>query len=230
MPASPGRLLVVANETITAPQLLDMIRERAVGGTEVLLVAPALTTRLRYWLSDEDSGIREAGERLRASAAQLRAEGVAVDGAVGDADPLLAIDDAVRTFSPEQIIIATHPEGRSNWLERGLVVQARERWDIPITHVEVLDATTTVTRTREPVDPEAPAREQHVRRDWLWFVLAGVLAIGGTVFTAMFVLTGASDTFLVWWVIAGDLGLKVLAFVIVWVVFQRRARADRISY
>jgi hypothetical protein len=230
MPDAAHRLLVIANETITAPQLLDMIRERALGGTEVLLVAPALTTRLRYWLSDEDAGISEAGERLRASAAQLRAEGVMVDGAVGDADPLLAIDDAVRTFGPEQIIIATHSEGRSNWLERGLVVQARERWDIPITHVEVLDATTTVTRTREPVDRQAPAREQHERRDWLWFVLAGVLAIGGTVFSAMFVLTGASDTFLVWWVIVGDLGLKVLAFVIVWMVFQRRARADRLNY
>ncbi len=112
-------------------------------------------------------------DRLTASVAHLRAEGVQVDGAVGDADPLLAIDDAVRTFDPEQIIVATHAEGRSNWLERGLVVQARERWDIPITHVEVLDTTTTVTRTREPVDRQAPAREQHERRDWLWFVLAG---------------------------------------------------------
>ena len=46
----------------------------------------------------------------------------------------------------------------------------------------------------------------------------------------MFVLTGASDTFLVWWVIVGDLGPKVLAFVIVWMVFQRRARADRLNY
>lgn len=58
----------------------------------------------------------------------------------------------------------------------------------------------------------------------------GGLAIGGTAFSAMFVLTGASDTFLVWWVIVGDLGLKVLAFVIVWMVFQRRARADRLNY
>jgi hypothetical protein len=31
-------------------------------------------------------------------------------------------------------------------------------------------------------------------------------------------------------VIVGDLGLKVLAFVIVWMVFQRRARADRLNY
>ena len=47
----------------------------------------------------------------------------------------------MRTFAPDEIVISTHPEGRSNWLESGVVDAARERFDVPITHVVVdLDA------------------------------------------------------------------------------------------
>ena len=58
-------------------------------------------------------------------------------GEVGDGDPLQAIEDALRTFGADEIIISTHPEGRSNWLERGIVENARERFPVPITHVVV---------------------------------------------------------------------------------------------
>ena len=225
------RLLVVANETIAAHQLFEMIRRRvAEAPTDVLLVAPALTGRLQFWLSDEDTGDRAARERLAASLENLREHGIEARGAVGDADPLLAMDDAMRTFAPTEMIVATHAAGRSNWLERGLVEQARERFDVPIVHVEVLEPAIAVTRMREQPDPAAPAREGHELADWLLFVLAGVLAIGGTVLTASFVLAGMGETALVWWVIFGDLGLKIVAFVIIWVVFQRRARADRLDY
>jgi hypothetical protein len=52
-----------------------------------------------------------------------------------------AIEDALRTFQPDELIVSTHPEGRSKWLERGVVDRARERFDLPLTHVVVdLDA------------------------------------------------------------------------------------------
>jgi hypothetical protein len=224
-----NRLLVIANETIAAPQLLDLVRDRSSGGGDILLMAPALTSRLHYWWSDEDDGYRRARERLRVSLDHLHDAGISARGAVGDADPLLAMDDAVRTFNPTEIVVASHPEGRSNWLEHGLVAQARERFAVPIIHIEVTDATTVATRTAEVSSREAPAHERHRARDWLWFIVAGVLAVGGTVFTALFVMTGMSDTALVWWVIFGDLGLKAIAFLIVWMVFQRRPRADRLD-
>ena len=63
--------------------------------------------------------------------------GIDARGEVGDADPLQAIDDALRTFGADEIIISTHPEGRSNWLERGIVDSARQRFTVPITHVVV---------------------------------------------------------------------------------------------
>jgi GABA permease len=76
-----------------------------------------------------------------ASVASLRAVGIDAEGEVGDTDPVQAIEDALRTFQPDELVISTHPEGRSKWLERGVVERARERFALPLTHVVVdLDA------------------------------------------------------------------------------------------
>src|SRR3989440_11373707 len=111
-----------------------MIRERAAGyRADVLVVVPALNARLKHWTSDEDAARAAAEGRLRASLAELGRAGVAAEGEVGDADPLQALEDGVRSFGPDEIIISTHPAGRSHWLESGVVQRARERLDGPIT-------------------------------------------------------------------------------------------------
>jgi hypothetical protein len=142
--ASEGerRILVVANETVGGATLRDRIRERSEGvREEVLVVAPALNTPIRHWASDEDGARAVAETRLEESLGLLRSGGVNARGEVGDAEPLQAIEDALRTFGADEIIISTHPEGRSQWLERGVVSAARERFAVPITHVVVdLDA------------------------------------------------------------------------------------------
>jgi hypothetical protein len=136
------RILVVANETVGGATLRDRIRERSEGvRAEVLVVAPALNTPIRHWASDEDGARAVAETRLEESLGLLRSGGVNARGEVGDAEPLQAIEDALRTFGADEIIISTHPEGRSQWLERGVVSAARERFAVPITHVVVdLDA------------------------------------------------------------------------------------------
>ena len=133
---------MVANETVGGATLRDRIRERSEGvRAEVLVVAPALNSPIRHWASDEDGARANAESRLVESRERLRAGGVAARGEVGDSEPLQAIEDALRTFGADEIIISTHPEGRSQWLERGVVTAARERFAVPITHVVVdLDA------------------------------------------------------------------------------------------
>jgi hypothetical protein len=229
----PRRLLVLANEACSGTDLLDRIRELAgAGPTDVLIVAPALSSRLHYWASDEDEGIAAAGRRLAASIERCAAAGISARGAVGDADPLLALDDAMRTFAPHEVVIATHPEQRSNWLEHGLLVQARERFDVPITHfvVDSVDEPAAHLVEREPVDPKAPPRERHTRRDLGLLVVAWLLAILGSVGSAILVLADAPEPVLWTWVLVFDLGLKVAAGVILWVLFQRRPRADRLDF
>lgn len=131
------RILVVANETVAGTELRDEIVRRGEGGAAVLVVTPALNSRLRHWTSDEDRAREEAQARLDTSLAALREAGVDANGQVGDDDPLQAIEDALRGFPADEIVVSTHPPGRSNWLERELVAHARERWSCPITHVVV---------------------------------------------------------------------------------------------
>jgi hypothetical protein len=139
-PHPPGerRILVVANETVGGITLRTMIEERSRSvRAEVLVVTPALNSPLRHWTSDEDDARAAARDRLDASLARLRSLGIQASGEVGDADPLQAMEDALRTFGADEIILSTHPPGRSHWLERGVVEKARERFTVPITHVVV---------------------------------------------------------------------------------------------
>ena len=132
------RILVVANETVGGERLRDEIHRRSEGYDEqVLVVTPALNSPLRHWASDEDNARVEAQKRLDASLERLRSGGIDARGEVGDAEPLQAIEDAMRTFGADEVVISTHPVGRSNWLEHGLVEEARRRFDLPITHVIV---------------------------------------------------------------------------------------------
>ena len=132
------RILVVANETVGGRTLRSMILEKSLDVREkVLVVTPALNSPLKHWASDEDDARAAAQERLDASLAELAAAGVQARGEVGDGDPLQAVEDALRTFGANEILISTHPEGRSHWLEQDLISKARERFAVPITHVVV---------------------------------------------------------------------------------------------
>jgi hypothetical protein len=137
-PEGERRILVIANETVGGEPLLREIRRRSEDVDEhVLVVVPALNSPLRHWTSDEDGAREAAQKRLEDSLASLRASGVDARGQIGDSDPLQAIEDGIRTFAPDELIISTHPPDRSHWLERGVVEGARERFALPVTHVVV---------------------------------------------------------------------------------------------
>lgn len=129
------RLLVVANKTCPCPGLPEEI-ERHVGGraADVLVVAPALNSRLGHLTNDDRRALVEAEERLQAAVDLLHEAGIKGRGEVGDADPLNAVADAHATFTPDIVLISTWPEGSSHWLERDLIDRAREKLDVPVEH------------------------------------------------------------------------------------------------
>jgi hypothetical protein len=134
----PHRILVVANETVEGEELLAAIRERVAGSpAELYVVSPALNSKLRHWTSDEDGARATAQGRLERSLSRLGGAGLQARGEIGDADPVQAVEDALRIFGADEIVVSTHPEGRSHWLERGVVETVRERFDVPVTHVVV---------------------------------------------------------------------------------------------
>jgi hypothetical protein len=79
---------------------------------------PALTGRLRSIASDIDGAVATADQRLKAVLGELRSAGFAARGSVGDEDPLLAIEDTLREFTPTKILIVTSDSSHENWRER----------------------------------------------------------------------------------------------------------------
>lgn len=119
-------VLVIANETVVSPQLLDRIRERAKQGpASFLLVAPQ---------SDAVDTI-EAGRRLRRALSALRVEGVDAHGQVVDPDPFTAAVNAAHDERIDEIIVSTFPQARSGWLRRDLIERLRTETGLPVEHV-----------------------------------------------------------------------------------------------
>jgi hypothetical protein len=132
------RVLVVANETVGGRALLSEIEYRCRGrDSEILVVTPAITSAVKHWLSDVDEAIEAAEARRADSVRAIGALGLRARGEVGDSDPNVAIEDALRTFPADEVIISTHPPDRSRWLERGVVQRARDDVALPVTHVVV---------------------------------------------------------------------------------------------
>jgi GABA permease len=137
-PSTRDRVLVIANRTLQGEDLEAILRSRAERGAELRIVAPILVSRVRYIASDVDSELREANKRLVAALAWAHDAGFDASGKVGDPNVALgAIEDELRLFASDEVVISTYPPGKSNWLETGIVERLREELDIPVTHVIV---------------------------------------------------------------------------------------------
>jgi hypothetical protein len=132
------RVLVVANRTLAGKELRETLQRAAATGAELHVVAPILPSRVHYIASDVDRELREAHRRLNAALAWAREEGLDADGKVGDPFTAFgAIEDELRAFGADEVIVSTLPPGRSNWLEAGILERLRDELDVPITHVVV---------------------------------------------------------------------------------------------
>jgi hypothetical protein len=123
-----ANVLVIANETVLGPQLLDRIRERAArGAASFLLVSPQ---------SDPTQGAHpEAERRLRRALSELRGSGVDAHGQVAHPDPFEAAMEAIREERVDEIIVSTFAPERSGWLRRDLVERLRNETKLPVEHV-----------------------------------------------------------------------------------------------
>ena len=146
--AEPAHVLVVAHQTAATQRLLDAVKERAQRSPATFhLVVPRLARGMHKVVDPQDSGDSEAHRVLDAALPLLsEAAGSKVTGDIGDAEPLMAIHDAVNLGNYDEIIISTLPLGVSRWLKLDLVSKARAL-GLPVTHVQAankVDATAGV--------------------------------------------------------------------------------------
>jgi hypothetical protein len=147
--------LVVANHTLGGPELLDTIRDRmSRGPAEFWVLVPATPTT--YLVNDFNAlsgafpveldqlpsagddgsraeGVAEAQGRLDTEVQRLREIGATADGAVGEPDPMRAIEIALSQRRVDEILLSTLPPGISRWLALDLPHRIRRRTDVPLT-------------------------------------------------------------------------------------------------
>lgn len=132
-----SRIIAVVSEPVSADALRSVIGEEETREAEVLVVAPALTGKARWVLNDPDPAIDRAERVQEETVERLDEAGVDAAGDTGEDDPLLAVQDALQTYPADRIVFFTHPEGERNWLEEGVVEEARERFGPPVEHMVV---------------------------------------------------------------------------------------------
>ena len=132
-------VLIVADETLAGEELARQLT--AAGGADVELdvLAPIVAPASHRLASDVDGERREAQERLRTSLAWAEDHGFRARGEVGDTDAMTAIEDELRDFGADEIIIATHARGRTSWLAKRMVAHLQRELDVTVREVFVDD-------------------------------------------------------------------------------------------
>jgi hypothetical protein len=121
-PSSPTRVLVVAHKTAATQSLLEAVRDRATRGPCVFtLLVPNTTHGLHKVVDPEDQGAGEAQAILNQALPALSAAAdTDVQGILGDADPLAAVQDAINLQGFDEVIISTLSPRISRWLKLDL--------------------------------------------------------------------------------------------------------------
>jgi len=122
------RVLVVVTDQSTEPELMDELGHHLRRQpTEVMVIAPAVEkTAFHHALGDVDAASREARRRLDGVLAELRRHGISAIGEVGDSDPVIAAEDALRQVPAEEVLIVAHSKDQARWFENGLFERAQE--------------------------------------------------------------------------------------------------------
>jgi hypothetical protein len=132
------KLLVVATAPVDAGPLREAVRRHSGDEAEIRIVAPASDVSPLQWLaSDEDEARDKAAQIAGGLARTVEPDAVRTDAEVGDSDPVQAIEDALRTFPADEVLVVTRGDEDANWLEQDSAEAARERFGVPVTRLTV---------------------------------------------------------------------------------------------
>jgi hypothetical protein len=110
---------------VGADEIRAALPNEDLSGAQVLVVTPAHNeSAVAFWMSDADEAIADAASSAEETARALQDAGARARPTVGDADPLLALHDALATYPADRILV----------FDDGLASEARERFDVPVTH------------------------------------------------------------------------------------------------
>jgi len=132
------RLLVVVTTEVPDATLSELVRRSGGDDAEVRVVAPASRISRLDWLTNAEDDARADAGSLAHKAAEATPS-TEVEAQVGDSDPVKAIEDALREFSADEVLVVTRPDDDASWLEEGSGEIAQSRFRVPVTLVTVAE-------------------------------------------------------------------------------------------
>ena len=124
------RTLVVANQTVASPELLELLRRKAAEEPRrFIVICPQAGD------NGDGEGSSDAAERLAHTLTALQDAGLEAVGQVVHPDPYTAIQNALQFYAPDDIVISTFPETRSGWLRGDLIGRVQTSTNKPVEHV-----------------------------------------------------------------------------------------------
>jgi hypothetical protein len=135
-PANDGvhRVLLVVDDACTTGDLQSLAGARGEHGTSVVVVAPAVSTRVARLTGDEEA-YAHAQEHVDGTVRALTELGYEARGHVGSHDPLQATDEGLREFPADEIVFVLHGGDETQWLEQGIVDIGRRRYSVPVSEL-----------------------------------------------------------------------------------------------
>jgi hypothetical protein len=132
-----GKRVLVVTTTVAEE---DELREELAGAGEVRVVAPAAKVSRLAWLTGAEDDARAEADRAAQSVAEAalgQAEEVEVDPTSQNTDAAQDVDDALRTFHPDEVVVVTRSGEESTWLEDDALRKAVEEAGVPVRHLEL---------------------------------------------------------------------------------------------
>ena len=137
----PGKrhVLVVAERMLHGEELRQQLQPEPGVDLELDVLSPVMASRRHHWAGDVDREREQAQVRLEASLAWARQQGFVAKGEVGDPDAMRAIEDELRDFGADEVIIVTHPSERTTWLANRMVSHLKRQLEVPVREIVMGD-------------------------------------------------------------------------------------------
>jgi hypothetical protein len=135
--AGPGKrhVLVIAERVLAGEELRRQLQLQSGAEVEIDVLSPVMASRAHHWAGDVDREREEAQARLQASLAWATEQGFVVKGEVGDHDAMAAIEDELRDFGADEVIIVTQPSERTSWLASRMLSQLTKELGVPVREI-----------------------------------------------------------------------------------------------
>ena len=133
------RYLVVAHQTLTSVELLEVLKAKTAGEDTVAfhLVVPIQHGEPGWtWTEGHDRAV--ARRRLDEAQARLTTEGLTVTGEVGSDSPVDSVNEVLLRDGPANfagIIVSTLPRNISKWLKLDVPSRIQRKTTLPVHHL-----------------------------------------------------------------------------------------------